>query len=267
MKKVWSLKELHAGFNPVEGHVNGVSLEIQKGERVALLGSQRSGASMLVRVMCGLRPRTSGDLSVFEETVMQTPFYDDWDHIFTKSQRLRMGVSLEKEGLLGNVTIKEGLKTVLRFGSQKVWSDEESRNRLNELLKLFSLENVLDFRPHHLSLAERRFSSFVRAALLDPEVYVIEGPTKGLGDFDKEKFYFACDKLFFSQSKPTLFVATEDLSFARRYCERVMLLEGGKILFDGSWLELQKQQPDYWSGVMSSIRFRDELESPLRNVV
>lgn len=255
-----------AGYNPVEGFVQSVDFSMEAGERVALLGGERSGSSLLLKVLCGLRARRSGLLNVLGEEIAQLQFYDDWDHIFSRETRIRIGVALEREGLLANVTLNEGFKTVQTFGDRPHLSSVNDQKRIDQVLNWFDLQNVSHLRPHHLSSAERRFASLARAALLDPEVFAFEGPTKNLDDGDRQKLFSACDEMFFDKRK-SLLAVTEDWSFAMRYCTRVIVMEDGKKMFDGSWQDLPHGMPSYWQKVSASLKRRWELDAPLREVV
>ncbi len=264
---IWTATHLSAGYNPTEGRIQNITLAIDSGERVAVLGGERSGSYMLLRVLCGLRPRRIGGLSVFGEAVPQLQFFDDWDHIFSRSLRNKLGVALEKDGLLANVSIREGFETVIRFGSMISRQPVDVAFVVDAVLELFGITALGRFRPHQLSLSERRFAALARSALLSPEVFVFEGPSKSLDDRDRERLIYAFDQMFGSNSTKSLLVATEDWAFAMRYCSRAIVMEEGNILFDGQWKDMPKGCPDYWKQIAGSVKRRWELDAPLREVV
>ncbi|HVJ64841.1 MAG TPA: ATP-binding cassette domain-containing protein [Bdellovibrionota bacterium] len=264
---IWKTSHLSAGYNPTEGRIQNLNFELARGERVAILGGERSGSYMLLRVLCGLRPRREGELRVFGEEAPRLEFFDDWEHIFPRSLRTRMGVALERDGLLANVAIREGFETVIRFGGGRLWDVAQVRTRVQAVLELFGIAALSRFRPHQLSLAERRFAALARAALLEPEVYLFEGPSKGLDDRDRERLVYAFDKLVVGRSDQSLIMATEDWALAMRYCPRVVVMEEGRIIFDGIWADMAKGCPQYWESITNSLKRRWELDAPLRAVV
>jgi ABC-type multidrug transport system ATPase subunit len=264
---IWKAEHLSAGYNPTEGRVNNINFEFYPGERVAVLGGERSGSYMLLRVLCGLRPRRSGGLSLFGQPVAQLQFYDDWDHIFSRSLRNKLGVALEKDGLLANVSIREGFETVIRFGSHCLKQEVDARASVDHALELFGIGHLARFRPHQLSMSERRFAALARAVLLSPEVYVFEGATKGLDDRDRERLIYAFDKMFLPHPSRSLLVATEDWAFAMRYCPRVIVMDEGEVIFDGPWKLMPKECSTYWQKIAGSVQRRWELDAPLREVI
>lgn len=265
-KPIWTCKKLDAGFNPVEGLLKKVDLEVRSGERVAVLGSECSGVPLLLKVLSGLRPYRGGVFEVLGTKLDLIKFYEDWDHLLTREQRIKFGVALEEEGLLANVSLKEGLETVLRFG----FVEERDSNLPSEMVKQvlgdFDLKGYQDLRPHQLSSTQRRFASLARATLLDPDIYLFEGVSKNVEDRDRELLFVHLERILKNKNK-TMLLATEDWSLAMKFCERVLVFENGHKVFDGTWSDLKKSDSDYWKKIIKAYDKKKSWDEEVHQLI
>lgn len=232
---VWKAKDIASGYSDMEGLIRDITLDIKSGERVALLGHEKSGRSLLLRVLAGLRPIRSGELTILDEELPVLPFWADWDEILPPEKRRKMGVCLEREGLLSNVTAREGLELLFRFkyGDHNVKLREGATRVVNQLAERFGVTNVLDKRPHALTAAEKRLVGLARAFLSKPSILVLENPSENMGNLNRHRFLSVMEEIC-SATERTLLVSTDDWPLAYKFCPRWIVMTEGTISFDGS---------------------------------
>jgi ABC-type multidrug transport system ATPase subunit len=158
----------------------------------------------------------------------------DWDEIIPTEIRRKMGVCLEKEGLLSNVTAREGLELLFRFkyGDHNEKLREGSRKLVKQLAQRFGVEGVLDLRPHAMSSAERKLIGICRAFLSKPSVIVLENPSENVGNFNRQRLLSGLEEIC-SQPERTFLVSTDDWPLAWRFCPRWIVMKDGRIDYDG----------------------------------
>jgi ABC-type multidrug transport system ATPase subunit len=231
---VWRLRDVAAGFAEAEGRLEGLNLEIRQGEQVALLGSETSGKTLLFRVLACLRPYRSGSFELFGQELPLLPYFADWDQILSNSLRRRLGVLLERDGLLSNVTVREGLELLFRFknGDHTAKHREGARLMVQKIGERFGIQDTLEKRPYLLTAAQRRLAGMARAFLSKPSVVLLENPSLGFGDLERERLGTALDFIHANASR-TMIISTDDVRLALRYCPRWIVMENGRIVFDG----------------------------------
>jgi ABC-type multidrug transport system ATPase subunit len=231
---IWKCVGMSAGFSQAEGTFKDLNLDIHSGERVALLGEANSGKALLLRCLVGLRPSRGGEFHVFGQKMETLPFWADWENIVPQNLRRRMGICLEEEGLLSNVSVREGLELLFRFKygdhNQKL-RDGASKIVTNTCAR-FGLGEAIQKRPNMLTVAERRLAGIARAYLSKPHVVVLENPSQSVGDLSKEHLWKALDYINEEKGR-TVVISTEDWLLASRYCPRWVVMHKGVIDFDG----------------------------------
>lgn len=233
---LFSAKDLVSYGRNGEGSLKGVSFDIHGGERVAFFGGSDSGASLALRVLGGLKPYWSGELKLQS---FSYPIFDPtsfWDDPLPRKLRRKMGVLCEKDGLLSNVSIREGLETLFRFkyGDHNEGLREGVRRVVREVSQIMGIgESSMELRPSDLSAVERRLASLARMFMSKPGIILMENPSLGLSLQTRPRLFSAFEAML-GDSQRTLLMQTEDWSLAHRFCERWIVFEQGKIVFDGS---------------------------------
>ena len=251
---VWRLSRVTAGFNPAEGTVVDLDLTIHSGEQVAILGRSNSGRALLFRLLAGLRPIRGGVLSIFGHEMGPSPYYADWDALLPWSIRRRMGVLLDREGLLSNVSVREGLETLFRFknGAHTAKHREGARLMVERIAERLDIAPLLESRPANLTLAERKLVGIARAFLSKPVAVLLEDPSMGFSDVSRNQLQRALEFIESGGSR-TLILATEDLRLASRFCTRWIVMDEGKLLFDGSKEDFLKSSSVYAEHCRNSL--------------
>jgi len=189
---------------------------------------------LLVRVLAGLRPMRDGKMRVFGDEVHKLPWYGDWDQIFTRHMRKKIGVSLEQEGLLSNVSVREGLELLFRFkyGDHNEKLRKGSHQVVDNLVEKFGIREAVDKRPYLLSAAEKRLAGLARAFLVKPSVVVLENPSQSVGDLSRERLLAAL-RLIIESKDRTVIMSTDDWAIAHYFCTRWIVMDAGRVAFDG----------------------------------
>ena len=189
--------------------LDGISLSIEKGEKVAILGPNGAGKTTLVKVISGQIRATSGRVEVMGKNPAE----------FSRELRKNMGFVSHNPMLYDELTAYENLKFYANL------YDVESGDRIEELLKKLRLYERRHSRVKTFSRGMKQRLAIARALLHDPEILILDEPTSGLdieGRLELLKNLSTLDK--------TVLLTTHNLSEAERLCNRAVILMNGKIV-------------------------------------
>ena len=212
--------------------LNNLSLEIQKGEVVALIGSSGAGKSTFLRSLNYLEAPDSGrikidDFEVDFEHITQ-------DHILTLRRKLAM--VFQQFNLFGRKTalenVKEGLIVV------KGLSDQEATKIAREELAKVGLSDRENHYPRHLSGGQKQRVALARALAMKPEVLLLDEPTSALdpelvGEVEKSIANAA-------KTGQTMVLVSHDMSFVAQVADKVLFLDKGRIIESGTPEEIMQ---------------------------
>lgn len=207
--------------------VQDLSFEIFEGEQLALLGPNGSGKSTTLKMLAGILEPTSGDISVLNQTPHEDP-----------------------SGLSRNLAVFFGTRSALwsqlpirdSFEYVKVIYDLDQKTfskRKNELVGFFQLEDFLDRKPNTLSLGQRMRCELVRKLLPHPSIIMLDEPTIGMDLISKNQFRNLI-RQYTASNKVTLILTSHDSSDILDLCQRVVVLNKGRKVFDGSTHDLKE---------------------------
>lgn len=205
--------------------VNNVSFSIEKGESVALLGPNGAGKTTTMKMLTGLVHPTSGDIKVLGFT----PF--DRNPEFLKRIGLVMG---NKSGLDWDLTPKQSFQLFQKIYEIPI---DTFNKRVTMLTKLLNTENFMDTQVRKLSLGERLKMEIAGSLLHNPEVLFLDEPTIGLDIISKQKvreFLRTIQK----ETNVTLLLTSHDMDDIERVCDRVIVINHGKKVYDNSIVNL-----------------------------
>ena len=215
------VKNLHKNFEGLEV-LKGVDLEVEKGERVVFIGPSGSGKSTFLRCLNMLEVPTSGEI-LFDGVSMTDPATD------IDKMRQRMGMVFQHFNLFPNMTILKNL--TLAPIRTKHLSKAQAEEKAMELLKRVGLADKANGYPAQLSGGQKQRVAIVRALCMDPEVMLFDEPTSAL---DPEMVGEVLDVMReLANSGMTMVCVTHEMGFAREVADRVLFLDGGKILEEG----------------------------------
>ena len=212
--------------------LNNLSLEIQKGEVVALIGSSGAGKSTFLRSLNYLEAPDSGRIKIDD-------FEVDFEHI-TQDQiltlRRKLAMVFQQFNLFGRKTalenVKEGLIVV------KGLSDQEATKIAREELAKVGLSDRENHYPRHLSGGQKQRVALARALAMKPEVLLLDEPTSALdpelvGEVEKSIANAA-------KSGQTMVLVSHDMSFVAQVVDKVLFLDKGRIIESGTPEEIMQ---------------------------
>ena len=220
------VKNLTKSFGDLQV-LKGVSQHISQGERVVLIGPSGSGKSTFLRCLNLLETPTSGEI-IFEGQSI-TDEKCDINRI-----RQKMGMVFQHFNLFPNMTILKNITLApVRTG---LMDKEQAEKKARELLKRVGLEDKADSYPAQLSGGQKQRIAIVRALCMQPEVMLFDEPTSAL---DPEMVGEVLDVMKeLARSGMTMVCVTHEMGFAREVADRVLFMDEGKILEEGTPQEI-----------------------------
>ena len=216
------VEDLHKFFG--DNHVlRGVNQHITKGEKLVVIGPSGSGKSTFLRCLNLLEMPSSGKV-IFEGTdIMQRGV--DINHI-----RQRMGMVFQQFNLFPHKTVLENI--TLAPVHLKVMTKEQANRRAMELLERVGLPEKANAYPASLSGGQKQRIAIVRALAMNPDVMLFDEPTSAL---DPEMVGEVLDVMMdLARDGMTMVVVTHEMGFAREVGDRVLFMDEGSIVEEGS---------------------------------
>lgn len=217
MENVVEIKQVYKRFGEISA-VDGVSLEIFRGECFGLLGPNGAGKSTLMKMMYGSALITEGELYILGLNVKKS----------AKEVKSRIGVVPQDEALDSDFSVIENLQVYSDFHGL---SPKSAQERIQTLMKLLKLEDLSYRNVDDLSGGMKRRLAIARGLINNPDVLFLDEPTTGL---DPQARIWLWD--FFRQMKAlngTLIMTTHYMEEAEQICDRIAIMDKGKILSIG----------------------------------
>ncbi|MEX0967531.1 MAG: ABC transporter ATP-binding protein [Bacteroidia bacterium] len=216
---VIEVKEVRKHFGKIKA-VNGIDLKIWPGEFLALLGPNGAGKTTLVEMIEGIQRPDSGTISIRGM---------NWKKHQAKL-RAMLGLSLQETHFIDKLTVRETLKLFASFYSLEA-------GRIEEILKLVNLEEKQKSYTKNLSGGQRQRLALGIAFLNRPEILLLDEPTTGLDPAARREIW---DILFELREKfnTTMILTTHYMEEADYLCDRIVIIDQGKILAQGTLEEL-----------------------------
>ena len=204
--------------------VNGLDLEIQRGELFALLGVNGAGKTTTIKMLSCLTPPTDGDAVVGGYSVTKEP---------EKVKRL-IGVSPQETAVAPNLSVKENLELICGIHGL---SKETTRARLGKLVETFDLTAVLNRKAGKLSGGWQRRLSIAMALISEPQVLFLDEPTLGLDVIARHELWETIRAL---KGRVTIILTTHYMEEAEALSDRIGIMKNGHLLALGSAKELTR---------------------------
>lgn len=218
MENIIEVENLYKRFGTVTA-VDGVSFSVAKGEFFGLLGPNGAGKTSTIRMLYGFSPPTSGSIRVFDIDIV-----DGWRTI-----KSRVGVCHQENTLDPDLTVVQNL---LVFASYFSIPAAAARSRSAELLDFFALSHKKNAKVAELSGGMARRLILARALINRPEMLVLDEPTTGLDPQSRHQLWDKLEAL--KKSGLTVVITTHYMEEAAQLCDRLVIVDHGKILVDGS---------------------------------
>ena len=203
--------------------LNGVDMEIRRGEVIVIIGPSGSGKSTYLRSLNLLELPTEGEI-LFEGQNITAP------HININRHRQKMGMVFQHFNLFPNMTVLKNMT----IGPRKLLgkSKEEAEQTARALLERVGLADRADSYPSQLSGGQKQRVAIVRALCMEPDVMLFDEPTSAL---DPEMVGEVLDVMKeLARDGMTMAVVTHEMGFAREVGSRVVFMDGGVIVEEGT---------------------------------
>jgi lipooligosaccharide transport system ATP-binding protein len=217
--------------------VDGIDFDVAKGESFGLLGPNGAGKSTTMRIIAATSQRSGGTITVLGR--------DPEEH--GPQVRAHLGVVPQQDNLDSELTVAENLFVYGRyFGLSKKFV----RAKVNELLAFAQLEEKRDVKVDALSGGMKRRLTIARALISEPDILMLDEPTTGL---DPQARHILWDRLFrLKEDGVTLIITTHFMDEAEQLCDRLVVMDKGKIMAEGSPAQLIKK---YSTKEVLEVRF------------
>jgi len=212
--------------------LKNITLDLKRGENVVVLGRSGQGKSVMIQCIVGLLIPDDGSLKVFGEEVAEM----DDDEL--KELRMKIGFLFQSGALYDSMTVRENLEFPLTR-VLKLTDQNEIDKRVHEVLEGVGLEDAAEKMPSDLSGGMRKRIGLARTLIIKPEIMLYDEPTTGLDPITSREI----SELILNMQKKyktSSIIITHDMECARITADRVLIMDEGEYIAEGSFNELNK---------------------------
>jgi len=226
------LKDLHKSFGE-QRVLDGIDLTVEESETISVLGRSGTGKSVLLKLLIGLEKPDSGSICIdgHEITELETKGLNE--------VRKNIGFLFQQAALYDSMTIEQNVEFPLKRHTSL--NEEERKKRVKELLESVGLKSDYSKLPAELSGGMKKRVGLARALALDPKLIMFDEPTAGLDPISSTEI----DQLILDlkkKHKMTSVVVTHDLHSAKHISDRLVVLDSGRIVAEGTFDDLEKSK-------------------------
>ena len=207
--------------------VDGISLSVKSGEIVGILGPNGAGKTTLLRMLARLMKPTCGEVRI-----------ETGGKIIDSDLEIKrcIGYLSENTKLYRRLTTREHLSIL---GEVYGLTEKETEDKINEITEVLSMEDFIDNRIEKLSTGQTQRASIARCLIHSPLIYIFDEPTLGLDIISSS----AIIEFMKNEKKKgkTVIYSTHYMEEAEYLCDRIIMINGGKIIKEGTPEELKKE--------------------------
>jgi len=222
------LRDVHKSFG-AQPVLDGISLNVVRGETLTVLGRSGTGKSVLLRLIIGLDDPDAGSIGIHGQEIVGL------DLAGMNRLRIKMGFLFQHAALYDSLTVEQNVAFPLE--RHATMSKAERRERVMEMLSSVGMERDLNKMPSDISGGMQKRVGLARALVLQPEILLLDEPTAGLDPITSGEIDDLVLKLH-EERALTSIVVTHDLHSAKTIADRLVLLDKGKVVMEGSFAEL-----------------------------
>ena len=220
---VFELKDVYYSYLGKYPALSGIDITIRQGEKIAVIGANGSGKSTLLHMLDALIFPDKGVIEAFGSELKEGLFNDE---VFSADFRRRVGLVFQNPDVqLFCPTVKEDIV----FGPLQLGvGNEQVNRRLEELIVMLNIEDLLDRSPHQLSIGEKRKVAIASTLIIDPEVIILDEPTAGLDPLTTRHII---DMLIQANaSGKTIITSTHDLHIVEEIADTVYVFSQARTI-------------------------------------
>lgn len=219
--------------------LDGISFQVARGETLAVLGRSGTGKSVLLKLMIGLQKPDSGTVRISETEIT------DLDTNGLIGVRKKMGFLFQHAALYDSLSVGENV--AFPMGRHTEMSADDQEKKARELLKSVGMKDGdIEKLPSDISGGMQKRVGLARALALDPEILLCDEPTAGLDPITASDIGALIVDMK-KQRKVTAVIVTHDLRGAKIFADRLLLLNEGKIVAEGSFEDLEQHDDPFVS--------------------
>jgi len=206
--------------NGTENVLNDVSLEVKKGEKVAIIGQNGAGKTTMVKMLNGLLKPVSGDVVV-----------DDWNTKKYTVAKMSRKVGYVFQNPMDQI-FHNNVYDEIAFGAKKLkYSPDETKAMVENAIKLTELEKYQKENPYNLPYSMRKFVTIAAVIAMGSDVIIMDEPTAGQDFRGMRVLHNLIDEL--QKQGKTIITITHDMEFVVKNFDRVIVMTNGKVIADG----------------------------------
>lgn len=225
---VLELKDLKKNFGGKQV-LEGVNLQVRKGEIIGYIGANGAGKSTTVKIMLGIIDEYEGDVIIFDKNIKNT----------RGEYKRKIGYVPETSEVYESLTAKEYLNFIGQLYDLDL---EVSTKKAIELMRLFGIEDYINTRISSFSKGMRQKLILISSIIHNPDILFLDEPLSGL---DANSVMVVKELLeILSKEGKTIFYSSHIMDVVEKISHRIVLLNKGKIVADGSFEELKKNRKE-----------------------
>ena len=229
--------------------VDGIDFDVAKGESFGLLGPNGAGKSTTMRIIGATSVRTSGTLTILGKD----------PEVNGPQIRAHLGVVPQQDNLDVELTVSEN---IFIYGRYFGLSSSFINKKIPELLEFSQLEEKKDTKVQALSGGMKRRLTIARSLVSEPDILMLDEPTTGL---DPQARHILWDRLFrLKEQGVTLLITTHYMDEAEQLCDRLIVMDKGKIMAENSPAQLIK---DYSTKEVLEVRFGSDRNQEMVEIL
>jgi phospholipid/cholesterol/gamma-HCH transport system ATP-binding protein len=212
--------------------LKNINFDLKRGENMVVLGRSGEGKSVTIQCVVGMLKPDDGDLKVFGEDVA------DMSDEELKQLRIKIGFLFQSGALYDSMTVRENLEFPLTR-VLKLKDQAEIDKKVEEVLDNVGLLEAIDKMPSDLSGGMRKRVGLARTLIVHPEIMLYDEPTTGLDPITSREI---SELILHMQKKykTSSIIITHDLECARITADRIVIMNDGEYIAEGTWKELHK---------------------------
>ena len=218
--------KLSIGSSPI---LNGVTFQVKAGEQVGIIGPNGSGKTTLFNSISGFLPVSSGSISFLDSDITHLPAHE--------RAQLGVGRVFQNFGIFREMTVLENIISALENRAKGLyfpWSKEHRafREKAREFLNMVGLAGKANEKAASLSGGQMRLLEIVRCIAYEAQLFLLDEPTAGVSPKMKGEVEGIVKEL--RKLGKTFLMIEHDLHFIQKLCERIVVLDVGKVVLDGT---------------------------------
>ena len=217
--KLENVKKYYGSEKNITKAVNDLSLKVEEGECVAIMGASGSGKTTLLNCISTIDEVTSGHIFVGDKDITELQ-----EKELARFRRENLGFIFQDFNLLNTLTISENISLALIINKEDV---NEVDNKVKDIAKKLGISDILNKYPYEVSGGQKQRCACARALINKPKLILADEPTGALDSKSSRMLLETMDEMN-EKLNATILMVTHD-SFSASFCKRVLFLKDGKI--------------------------------------